>query len=268
MNSKQIATSFLLILLLNQCNAIFYDWFIPFDMENTNNWLERTYNETIRPINEKLNQLKENMQKLKNELQKFDNSSSSFISYENETQEYYSMGGCSCVNMSCSCCAHVSVEKLNLNDTACLNLTYLTRDVGIQVTFDINGNVYYNQTVSESNPPDVCVAIPEFKEAASVCLKFYDLVVRNTSLSGCVDLIAKLVGVEVARVKIGCLRAAPNSQYYQQSVVSIHLKGNATYFNQFNSDTAHQSTFSSSSSSSFSNNWFGDFFLFKKKRSV
>jgi hypothetical protein len=66
--------------------------------------------------------------------------------------------------------------------------------------------------------------VPHLKEEASICIKFYKLDARNKSLSGCVDLIAKLVNIEVARVKMGCFHLANRSRYFEQRVFSFYMK--------------------------------------------
>jgi len=76
--------------------------------------------------------------------------------------------GCKCLNLTCSCCAHIEIKKYNLSNTGihiikrlllficfkffnfkgCVNLTYLRNDFGIELTFDLDGRVLYNNTVS------------------------------------------------------------------------------------------------------------------------
>ena len=56
--------------------------------------------------------------------------------------------GCKCENYVCYCCANVEIPKLHLNNTACVNLTYISEDVGLSLTFDLDGRVLYNNTVS------------------------------------------------------------------------------------------------------------------------
>ena len=41
-------------------------------------------------------------------------------------------------------------------------------------------------------------------EAAKLCIKFYDLEVKDKQFTGCVDAIVELADREIARVKMGC----------------------------------------------------------------
>ena len=51
------------------------------------------------------------------------------------------------------------------------------------------------------NPPPLCAAVPYLKDAASVCLDFYDLDIANHTFSGCVDLEARLYFVLKEKVR-------------------------------------------------------------------
>ncbi|KFM71114.1 hypothetical protein X975_12775, partial [Stegodyphus mimosarum] len=112
--------------------------------------------------------------------------------------------GCVCSNYSCGCCAHLEVPKVGLNDTGCVNLTYLQKDYGISFTVTIDNLTIYNETVSARNPPPMCFGAPILKEYADLCIHFYDLNVTRHSAHGCVDLEARLNRIVVGRYKIGC----------------------------------------------------------------
>jgi hypothetical protein len=63
------------------------------------------------------------------------------------------------------------------------------------------------------------------------------MVIRYSSLSGCLDVIAKLGGTEVARLKVGCFESELNSKFFQQNIITSSTFGNVIRFNQFNSDS-------------------------------
>jgi len=111
---------------------------------------------------------------------------------------------CICGNHQCSCCEHLSIKKLHLDDTGCVNITYLPSDYGFTLTFSVNGHVYYTEELSARNPPPVCFAVPELKEYASICLKFHDLSLSNKHFAGCVKLEAELYHMRVAEHELGC----------------------------------------------------------------
>ena len=120
----------------------------------------------------------------------------------------------------------------------CLNLTYISSDYGIELTFDLDGKVLYNNTMSGKvlkclnksskvniyfqkllkarNPPPICFDVPYLKEALSLCLKFRDLDVKNDSFSGCVDLIAEVANINIAKIKLGCFKTAVNRFYFSE----------------------------------------------------
>lgn len=118
--------------------------------------------------------------------------------------------GCNCVGYTCGCCQHIEVDEIGLNDTVCINVTYLDQDYGLEVTLSVDGHVYINASISARNPPPLCAAIPGLKDLASICLQFYNLNVNSTSFSGCMRVVAKLKYVTVEKINIGCFKIPPS----------------------------------------------------------
>lgn len=50
----------------------------------------------------------------------------------------------------------------------------------------------------------MCADVPYLKEAANICLKFYDLEFSKKKVSGCVELVARLAHVKVAELNFRC----------------------------------------------------------------
>jgi len=116
---------------------------------------------------------------------------------------------CGCQGYTCGCCAHLDIPKIELNQTGCINLTYLPHDYGLSFTLSLDGRVVYNSTVSARNPPPVCFGVPYLKDYASLCVKFYNLDVQEKSFSGCAMLEAELYHVRVAERELGCFHLGP-----------------------------------------------------------
>jgi len=142
----------------------------------------------------------------------------SFVAILRRGRMNYDLGGvdsasevrsCGCSGYSCGCCAHLDIAKIELNETGCVNLTYLPHDYGIAFTLSLDGRVVYNSTVSARNPPPICFGVPYLKEYASLCVKFYDLDVSERSFNGCVKLEAELYHVRVAERELGCFHLGP-----------------------------------------------------------
>ncbi|GFX95597.1 DUF4773 domain-containing protein [Trichonephila clavipes] len=114
--------------------------------------------------------------------------------------------GCVCANYTCGCCAHVEAPRVGLNDTGCVNLTYLPNEYGISFTVTIDNLTIYNETVSARNPPPMCFGAPILKEYADLCIHFYDLSVSKTKMHGCAQLEARLHRVVVGTYKLGCFQ--------------------------------------------------------------
>lgn len=119
--------------------------------------------------------------------------------------------GCSCIKYDCGCCAHLDIPKVKINDTGCVNITYLPNDYGISVTFSLDNKVYINETISARNPPPLCFGIPHFK-VASLCLRFSDLSVTHHKFYGCVSVEAHLYHMKVESIKLGCFTIPPGNE--------------------------------------------------------
>lgn len=213
------------------------------DGQDLSSWINQQFNDGIKAFEDSMSKFQNEMQQMRDrmkdlsqaQLRDQNNSLSLVLVSNNSNVVRYNLGGCDCVNYTCACRAHFVLPQLKINNTFGLNLTYLVDEVGLRVTFDIDGRVLYNQSVSAaSNPPPICVDAPFLKEAASLCINFYRLDVSKGHLKGCVDLIAKLADVEVARVKIGCFRLSKGSKFYEQNVISISdSNSNPKFINEF-----------------------------------
>ncbi|KAL3855138.1 hypothetical protein ACJMK2_014364 [Sinanodonta woodiana] len=118
--------------------------------------------------------------------------------------------GCSCLGYQCGCCIHAEVEVIDLNDTLCVNLTYLPApEYGISFTVDLDDKTIFNETISARNPPPICFDVPYLKKLASLCVHFYNLSLSDTSLSGCVKIEARLEYIFVKDFDLGCFKIPP-----------------------------------------------------------
>ncbi|CAM1332975.1 Uncharacterised protein g11027 [Pycnogonum litorale] len=111
--------------------------------------------------------------------------------------------GCECSRHTCGCCAHLEVEKIYLNDTGCVNVTYLPEQYGLSFTVSIDSKIIFNETVSAKNPPPYCFGVPYLKRYAELCIIFYDMT-YSSHLHGCIKLQARLLRQCLAEYKLGC----------------------------------------------------------------
>ncbi|CAL1294426.1 unnamed protein product [Larinioides sclopetarius] len=134
--------------------------------------------------------------------------------------------GCVCENYTCGCCAHIEAPRVGLNDTGCVNLTYLPDQYGISFTMTIDNLTIYNETVSARNPPPACFGAPILKDYADLCLHFYDLDVSRTKMHGCAQLEARLHHVVVGSYKLGCwtIGGLRWKSYHAKLIQQIRMK--------------------------------------------
>ena len=115
-------------------------------------------------------------------------------------------GECHVVGYKASCCQHLEVDKVDLNSTVCVNVSYLPSDYGLSLTVTLDGKVYINETVSARNPPALCAQLPYLKKLASICLKLYNLDISHSTFSGCAKIIIRLVDITIADEDVGCFK--------------------------------------------------------------
>ncbi|VDI00578.1 Hypothetical predicted protein [Mytilus galloprovincialis] len=121
-------------------------------------------------------------------------------------------GECHVVGYNAGCCQHVELDEVDLNSTVCVNMTYLPTEYGISLTLTIDGRALINETVSAKNPPALCAELPYTKKIASLCLKFFNLDLSNSTFSGCVKIIIDLAYISIADYELGCFKIPPKGQ--------------------------------------------------------
>uniref|UniRef100_A0A915Q4Q6 DUF4773 domain-containing protein n=1 Tax=Setaria digitata TaxID=48799 RepID=A0A915Q4Q6_9BILA len=111
---------------------------------------------------------------------------------------------CQCIPKNCACCMMLNIGKIALNGFGCVNITYIPEDIGIRLSFSINGYTYISRELSLRNPPPYCLSMPFLKEYAAICLRLRNIKIHKTSLTGCLELDAELYHIHVATVHFGC----------------------------------------------------------------
>ncbi|XP_021370836.1 uncharacterized protein LOC110461620 [Mizuhopecten yessoensis] len=117
-----------------------------------------------------------------------------------------SSGTCDCAEYKCSCCVHLEIDEIKLDSTVCVAVAYLPKDIGVEFKLTVDGKTLIDMQISVTNPPPVCIGIPELEKEASICIMFSNLKVdtANKKFSGCVSLEARLISIKVVEVPLGC----------------------------------------------------------------
>ncbi|KAF8771340.1 hypothetical protein HNY73_018776 [Argiope bruennichi] len=123
--------------------------------------------------------------------------------------------GCACENFTCSCCANLVVPQIWLNDSICLILGYEPKTYGISFILTIDDKALINETISATNPPPICFAVPFIKDLVDGCVHFSDLAVSNKKIHGCAQLELRMWWVYVvAEYNLGCFDANNISKHH------------------------------------------------------
>ncbi|BFZ15702.1 hypothetical protein BsWGS_18741 [Bradybaena similaris] len=128
---------------------------------------------------------------------------------------------CSCVNYTCGCCLQLIVEKISLNETGCLNISYLPDEYGFELLFTLNGKPIIDEKISVKNPPPICASIPYIHQLASLCIRFYNLDYKAKQFSGCADIEIVVEGVPVEKYDLGCFHIPPGHGRLLPKILSL-----------------------------------------------
>lgn len=113
---------------------------------------------------------------------------------------------CKCVNRNCGCCSRIKIPKIRQVGNCCVNVSYLSENIGVKVTFSFNDRILFEKEVSASNPPPLClrIPVPVIKHAAAVCIRFVNLRHVNKTLCGCIKIGIKVAIVKEIMFQLGC----------------------------------------------------------------
>jgi len=125
----------------------------------------------------------------------------------------FSDNSCLCSNYTCGCCYHLDVQKIFLNNTGCLNITYLPDEYGLEVDVTLDDRIVFKRKISAKNPPSICGGIPYVHKLASICLRLYNLNVQQKQFSGCAALEVDFEGVILKEFVLGCFHIPPEGEH-------------------------------------------------------
>ncbi|CAN8020150.1 unnamed protein product [Ixodes persulcatus] len=115
---------------------------------------------------------------------------------------------CQCVGADCGCCIHMSVPRIGLNDTGCVNVTYNSAQYALSFTVSLGDSIVFNRTISGKDPPRMCFSAPQIERLARLCLHFYNMSYSRDRVSGCLRMEAQVLGEVVASYQLGCFDLA------------------------------------------------------------
>ncbi|XP_060561762.1 uncharacterized protein LOC132721472 [Ruditapes philippinarum] len=125
----------------------------------------------------------------------------------------HSTFSCHCRHYSCKCCLHHTFKvnlifhKVKFRLHACLQVAYLRRYHGFEITFTMNGRRLLHKEYSLRHPPSLCYGVPGLRRFAKICLQLYNINLSRkricARLTGVLDLKFKKFRVHL---KLGCFR--------------------------------------------------------------
>ncbi|XP_033633991.1 uncharacterized protein LOC117295440 isoform X3 [Asterias rubens] len=113
---------------------------------------------------------------------------------------------CACSDKTCGCCQQIKIKELDINSQACVNVTFLSTQLGVKLSLSVGGKVLFDKTVSIKNPGPVCVKLGENKFGAELCVELYNIAVSLADMQACARLEGKVFSKTVATVDLGCFK--------------------------------------------------------------
>jgi len=130
---------------------------------------------------------------------------------DNTTSSNTTQKHCSCIDYDCGCCERAIIRKINLDDNVCVNVSYISADIGLEISLSVNNQTYFASEISATNPPAICFDLPYLHGIASLCVRLHDLHVNtnedgNEFLVGCSDVEVHVLHQAIAVIQTGCFR--------------------------------------------------------------
>ncbi|XP_068083510.1 uncharacterized protein [Anabrus simplex] len=114
---------------------------------------------------------------------------------------------CSCQNLGCGCCAGMSVQIINFNRRACMNLTYDPYEFSLTARMYMNDDIIFERSISGKNPPPICVPVPiPYVEYLHFCVLFFDIFTPGVNIHMCMDFEAYYKQSPLAIIHFDCMR--------------------------------------------------------------
>eukprot|EP00003_Mantamonas_plastica_P027656 TRINITY_DN600_c0_g1_i2.p1 TRINITY_DN600_c0_g1~~TRINITY_DN600_c0_g1_i2.p1 ORF type:complete len:369 (+),score=110.30 TRINITY_DN600_c0_g1_i2:433-1539(+) len=129
---------------------------------------------------------------------------------------------CECSGEQCDCCAHVSIHKLKINDSVCVNITLLESELALNILLIVDNKVVMNKTLSLSSLSKLCVPLPWVPDS-KVCIDFNNINITKDEVSACVGFEAYLFHIRLFSIDLGCFHFHIGDQH-RQLPIALMLK--------------------------------------------
>ncbi|GBN19407.1 hypothetical protein AVEN_193884-1 [Araneus ventricosus] len=111
---------------------------------------------------------------------------------------------CLCVKSECGCCVYLDVPEIRLNSSGCIEVAYLSEDIGLAISFTFDDRTLLNTSVSVKNPPPLCIMIPFLKDYGHICLEFYNVDFSSSHYAACVKIDVAIWPFCALPFELGC----------------------------------------------------------------
>ncbi|KAG8228329.1 hypothetical protein J437_LFUL009374 [Ladona fulva] len=117
-------------------------------------------------------------------------------------------GPCTCEQMMCDCCMDMSMESLNIENSACTSFGFDPGNFSLLMKMTWNDEPFFERSISGRNPPPLCLPVPTPGQIPRLdsCMIFSDIYFPGQNVHGCFDWEMKMEGEKMFRIPFGCMR--------------------------------------------------------------
>jgi hypothetical protein len=105
--------------------------------------------------------------------------------------------------------ARFPCQIIKFDDTACLEATYDSSAVELDLELTLNGKSVWSDDVGLTDLTKFCFDVPLLSSLAKACVEFNDVIINTTYIGAEVDLDIDVLGEQILSVDLGHIHFDP-----------------------------------------------------------
>lgn len=130
------------------------------------------------------------------------------------------VGFCDCKDYECMCCSRVTHKRIQVNLTACANVTFMSKSQELNFKFSMDNRTVYQKQIAVEPAPKICLG--SHSKVADICVNFLNTTSKVTVLEdhkflvvGCLEFSISLFNKTVSAFPVDCFQM-PSHQHHQK----------------------------------------------------
>ncbi|XP_048754128.1 uncharacterized protein LOC125665516 [Ostrea edulis] len=130
------------------------------------------------------------------------------------------VGFCDCRDYECMCCSRVTHKRIQVNTTACANITFMSKSQELDFKFSMDKKLVYQKLIPVEPAPKICLG--SHSKVADICVRFLNTTSKVTILEdhkflvvGCLEFSISLFNKTVSAFPVDCFQM-PSHQHHKK----------------------------------------------------